>query len=134
MGITSWAAHLVGLMAVTLPVPLTWAIAETVGSIGVAIAMAASWVGLWLALRRRGVLAPLAGGAVQGLAVAGAHYAAMAGTFFVPLELDVDPGSPLLNQSLLAYLIAGGIVAVSVANLVFLGVIAMRRNRSAQSY
>jgi len=191
MGLTSWAAHLVGLMAITLPVPFSWSFAETVASFAVAIAgtgaglyiararllrrwsipaaalciglgiagmhylgmsaargpglaydlrfvlasvavaVAASWIGLWLALRRRGVLPPLAGGTVQGLAVAGTHYAAMAGTFFVPLELGVEEGTPFLGQGLIAYLIAGGIAALSIANLVLLGLIAMRRSRAA---
>jgi NO-binding membrane sensor protein with MHYT domain len=68
---------------------------------------------------------------VQGLAVAATHYTAMAGTFFVPLETAPEAGTPLLGQSLLAYLIAGGIAAVSVANLALLGLIAVRRSRSA---
>jgi NO-binding membrane sensor protein with MHYT domain len=191
MGLTSWATHLVGLMAVTLPVPLAWAVAETVGSCCVAIAgtgaglyiararllrrwsipagafcmglgivgmhylgmsavrgpglaydlrlvlasvvlgIAASWVGLWLAMRRRGVVPPLAGGTVQGLAVAGTHYVAMAGTFFVPLELGVEEGAPFLGHGLIAYLIAGGIAALSIANLVLLGLTAIHRARSA---
>lgn len=193
MGVACWAAHLVGLMAVTPPVPLTWAVAETVGSLGAAIAgtgaglyiararllrrwslpaaalamglgiagmhclgmgavrggpglafdlylllgaaafaMAASWIGLWLALRRRGVLMPLVGGAVLGSAVAGTHYAVMAvGTHLAPIEAGLAEGMPLLDQRLMAYLIAGGIVAVSVANLALLGLIARLRSRSA---
>jgi diguanylate cyclase len=191
MGSTAWAMHFVGLMAVTLPVPLNYGIAETIGSIGLAIAgtgaglytararLLRRWsipasalcvglgiagmhylgmsavrgcglaydirlaaasvalgvglagVGLWLAVRRRGVLARLAGGVVLGLALASTHYAAMAGTFFVPLEMEIELSVPLFSNTLLAYLIAGGIAAVSVSNLVFLGLLTMRRNRSA---
>jgi NO-binding membrane sensor protein with MHYT domain len=97
----------------------------------VAIAIAASLIGVGLASSRRGPRSALAGGAVQGLAVAATHYTAMAGTFFVPLETAPEAGTPLLGQSLLAYLIAGGIAAVSVANLALLGLIAVRRSRSA---
>ncbi len=50
MGLTSWAAHLVGLMAIKLPVPLGWAVAGTLGSIGVAIA--GTGAGLYIARAR----------------------------------------------------------------------------------
>jgi len=97
----------------------------------VAIAIGASAVALWFTFRKRGVVATLAGGIVQGLAIASMHYTAMAATFFVPLELSVQLNAPLLSQSLFAYLIACGIAAVSVGNLVLLGLITMRRSRSA---
>jgi methyl-accepting chemotaxis protein PixJ len=90
----------------------------------VAIAIAASTAALWFTFAlRRGVFATLAGGTVQGLAIASMHYTAMAATFFVPLEMTVELSTPLFSQSMLAYLIAGGIAAVSVANLALLGLL-----------
>jgi NO-binding membrane sensor protein with MHYT domain len=98
----------------------------------VAIAIAASTAALWFTFTgRRGVLATLAGGTVQGLAIAAMHYTAMAATFFVPLEMAVEPSAPVFSRSLLAYLIAGGIAAVSVANLALLALLSTYRSRSA---
>lgn len=98
----------------------------------VAIAIAASTAALWFAFhKRRGVLATLSGGVVQGLAIALMHYTAMAATLFVPLDAAVALSTPLLSQSPFAYLIAAGIAAVSVGNLALLGMISMYRSRSA---
>lgn len=97
----------------------------------VAIAVGASMVALWFTFYKRGVLTTLAGGTVQGLAIASMHYTAMAATFFVPLEAAVELSAPLLSQDLFAYLIACGLAAVSVGNLVLLGLISIQRSRSA---
>ncbi len=97
----------------------------------VAIAIGASMAALWFAFYKRGVLTTLAGGVVQGLAIASMHYTAMAATFFVPLEMNVVLNTPLFSQSLLAYLIACGIAVVSAGNLALLAVISMQQNRSA---
>ncbi len=97
----------------------------------VAIAIGASMAALWFAFYKRGVLTTLAGGVVQGLAIASMHYTAMAATFFVPLEMEVVLNTPLFSQSLLAYLIACGIAVVSAGNLALLAVISMQQNRSA---
>ena len=86
---------------------------------------------LWFTFFRRGVLTTLAGGIVQGLAIASMHYTAMAATYFVPLEAAVELSEPLLGQDLFAYSIALGIAAVSFGNLVLLGLLALRRNRTA---
>jgi NO-binding membrane sensor protein with MHYT domain len=68
---------------------------------------------------------------VQGLAIASMHYTAMAATYFVPLGVSVELSTPLFAQSLLAYLIACGIVVVSVGNLGLLALLSMQQNRSA---
>jgi diguanylate cyclase len=191
MGSTIWSMHFIAMMAVGLPIPVNYDVAETIGSIcvaivatgaglyltrarmvgrwsvpvgglcmglgiagmhylgmsairgcglaydlslvaaSVAIAVGASMAALWFAFYRRGVLTTLAGGIVQGLAIASMHYTAMAATFFVPLEVAVDVSEPLLGQNLFAYLIACGIAAVSFGNLALLGMIAVRRSRTA---
>jgi NO-binding membrane sensor protein with MHYT domain len=98
----------------------------------VAIAIAASTAALWFTFTgRRRAAAVLVGGTVQGLAIVAMHYTAMAATFFVPLEMTVELTTPLFSQSMLAYLIAGAIAAVSVANLGFLGLLSTYRSRSA---
>ena len=58
-----------------------------------------------------------AGGVVQGLAIASMHYTAMAATYFVPLGADVRIGAPVFSQARMAYMIAAGIVIISVVNL-----------------
>ena len=96
-----------------------------------AIAIGASVAALWFTFYKRGVLTTLAGGVVQGLAIASMHYTAMAATFFVPLGVAVELTTPLFSQSLLAYLIACGMAVVSAGNLVLLALIMVQRSRSA---
>ena len=59
----------------------------------------------------------LAGGVVQGLAIALMHYTAMAATFFVPLGVEVQMSKPIFSQPFLAYAIAGGMLLLSIGNL-----------------
>ena len=96
----------------------------------VAIAIAASIAALWFAFYKRGFWMTLAGGVAGGLAIASMHYTAMAATYFVPLGVDVELARPLFPQSLLAYMIATGIVVLSAGNL---GIVALMaaQDRSA---
>ena len=82
-----------------------------------AIAIGASTAALWFAFFKRGLLMTLAGGVVQGLAIASMHYTAMAATYFVPLGVSVELSTPLFSQEFLAYMIACGIGTISVGNL-----------------
>jgi len=89
----------------------------------VAIAVGASMAALWFAFYERNVLMTVAGGVVQGLAIASMHYTAMAATFFVPsAEINISP--QIFSQSLIAYMIASGIVVISVVNLSFVALMA----------
>ncbi len=97
----------------------------------IAIAIGASMAALWFTFTGRGFLTTLAGGVVQGLAIASMHYTAMAATYYVPLDVNADLVTPLFSQSVLAYLIATGIAAVSAGNLMLLGLMSMYRSRSA---
>jgi len=72
---------------------------------------------LWFAFYKRTVLMTVAGGVVQGLAIASMHYTAMAATYFVPLGAGVQVSAPLFSQSRMAYMIAAGIVLISAVNL-----------------
>ena len=83
----------------------------------VGIAIGASIAALWFAFYKRTVLMTAAGGVVQGLAIASMHYTAMAATYFVPLGADVQIGAPVFSQARMAYMIAAGIVIISVVNL-----------------
>jgi|GEM_PF-455542 len=180
MGATIWSMHFVAMMAVEFPVVVNYSLAETVGSVAIAmvatgvglylasarklgllsipvggllmglgiagmhylgmsairgcglaydlrlvaasvgIAVVASTAALWFAFYRRGVGMTLAGGVVQGLAIASMHYTAMAATYFVPLGVEAAISPPIFTQSLLAYLIALGIAAISAGNFLLI--------------
>jgi NO-binding membrane sensor protein with MHYT domain len=96
-----------------------------------AIAIGASMAALWFAFYKRGVLTTLAGGVVQGLAIASMHYTAMAATYFVPLGVEVELATPLFAQSLLAYMIACGIAVLAAGNLGILALLTAQQDRSA---
>lgn len=96
-----------------------------------AIAIGASMAALWFAFYKRGVVMTLLGGVVQGLAIASMHYTAMAATYFVPLGVELDLATPLFPQSLLAYMIACGIVVLSIGNLGIVALLVAQQNRSA---
>jgi NO-binding membrane sensor protein with MHYT domain len=65
----------------------------------VGIAVGASMAALWFAFYKRGFFTTLAGGVVQGLAIASMHSTAMAATFFVPLGVSVELATPLLLRA-----------------------------------
>lgn len=94
----------------------------------VVIAIVASMAALWFAFYKRGILTTLAGGVVQGLAIASMHYTAMAATYFVPLDASVSLSSPLFRQSSLAYMIAAAMGIISIGNLLLLALMAPRHN------
>jgi NO-binding membrane sensor protein with MHYT domain len=83
----------------------------------VGIAIVASMAALWFAFYKRNLLMTVAGGVVQGLAIASMHYTAMAATYFVPLGANVEISAPIFSQSKMAYMIAAGIVIISAVNL-----------------
>jgi NO-binding membrane sensor protein with MHYT domain len=76
MGATIWSMHFVAMMAVGLPIVVTYNLPETIGSIGIAIV--ATGTGLYLASTRRlGRLSIPLGGILMGLGIAGMHYLGM---------------------------------------------------------
>ena len=94
----------------------------------VAIAIVASMAALWFAFYKRGLFTTLAGGVVQGLAIASMHYTAMAATYFVPLDATVRLSAPLFKQSSLAYMIASAMTIIAIGNLLLLAAISPRQN------
>jgi NO-binding membrane sensor protein with MHYT domain len=177
MGATIWSMHFVAMMAVDFPVLVTYNLAETVSSIGIAIvatgaglylastrrlgwlsiplggvlmglgiagmhylgmsairgcglgydrglvaasvgiAIGASMAALWFAFYERWFVLTVAGGIVQGMAIASMHYTAMAATYFVPVGAEVQISAPNFSQGQMAYMIAAGIVIISAVNL-----------------
>ena len=189
MGLTIWSMHFIAMMAVSLPIVVTYNLAETLTSVciaiiatgiglymasarvlgvwsvpvggllmglgiagmhytgmsairgcglvydpalvgaSVAIAIVASMAALWFAFVRRGVLMTMAGGIVQGLAIASMHYTAMAATYFAPLSANVEFSAPAFPQNIIAWLIAFGVVLMSAANFTFVGLLSLQRGR-----
>jgi NO-binding membrane sensor protein with MHYT domain len=95
----------------------------------IAIAVSASMAALWFAFYKRNIMATVAGGIVQGLAIASMHYTAMAATHFVPLTEPVALTRPLFAQNLLAFLIAGAMLIVSTGNLALRGFMSLQQKR-----
>lgn len=120
MGLGIGGMHYLGMSAIR-GCGLAYDLRLVAASVGIAIG--ASIAALWFAFYRRGVLMTLAGGVVQGLAIASMHYTAMAATYFVPLGVEIEISKPIFTQSLLAYMIAGGIVVISTGNLALLTLI-----------
>jgi NO-binding membrane sensor protein with MHYT domain len=90
----------------------------------VAIAIAASMAALWFAFYKRTLLMTVAGGIVQGLAIASMHYTAMAATSFVAVGAQIGVTAPPLSQGQMAYMIASGIVIISAVNLLLVALMA----------
>jgi NO-binding membrane sensor protein with MHYT domain len=95
----------------------------------VAIAITASMAALWFAFYKRNAAATVAGGVVQGLAIASMHYTAMAATYFVPLDAPASLATPLFGQNLLAFMIAGAMAAVCAGNLALFGLMSLQQKR-----
>jgi NO-binding membrane sensor protein with MHYT domain len=127
MGLGIAGMHYLGMSAIR-GCGLAYDFRLVAASVGIAIG--ASMAALWFAFYKRGFFTTLAGGVVQGLAIASMHYTAMAATFFVPLGVSVELATPLFAQSLLAYMIACGIAVLSIGNLSLIALLSTQ-NRSA---
>jgi diguanylate cyclase len=114
MGLGIAGMHYLGMSAIR-GCGLNYDYGLVAASVGLAIG--ASMAALWFAFYKRTVLMTIAGGVVQGLAIASMHYTAMAATYFVPLGADVQIGAPVFSQAKMAYMIASGIVIISIVNL-----------------
>jgi NO-binding membrane sensor protein with MHYT domain len=105
---------------------------QTLVAGSIAIAIVASIAALWFAFYKRSIVTTLAGGVVQGLAIASMHYTAMAATYFVPLDAPAGLTTPLFGQDLLAFMIAGAILVVCTGNLALLGFMSLQQKRLVQ--
>ncbi|CAJ0810525.1 putative signaling protein [Ralstonia wenshanensis] len=84
MGLGIWSMHFVGMLALSLPIPVGYDVGITLTSL--AIGIGASMFALWLVSRRELPWPRLAGGALlMGAGVAGMHYTGMA-------ALRMNPG------------------------------------------
>jgi NO-binding membrane sensor protein with MHYT domain len=72
----------------------------------IAVAIIASAVALWFALRKRGASETLVGGLLLGLTIPSMHYIGMGATSFGYVSVDPDSVAPMLSQQHLALIIA----------------------------
>jgi diguanylate cyclase (GGDEF)-like protein len=84
MGTGIWATHFIGMLAFTLPIPLSYGLTATIGSLGLAIAT--SGFALKLASKPEGGQVRLACGAlVMGAGICAMHYVGMTAVQVVPM-------------------------------------------------
>jgi len=93
----------------------------------VVVAASGSMAALWFTFYKRTIWTTLAGGVVQGLAIASMHYTAMAATFFVPLSAPDALTTPLFSQNLLSLMIASAMIILCTGNLTLLGLMSLQR-------
>jgi diguanylate cyclase len=100
MGCGIWSMHFVGMLAFSLPIPLSYDIAITLASLAIAIAI--SGFALSIASPPQITLRRLAAGAVvMGLGICAMHYTGMGAIQIMPM-ITYEPG----------LLIASGVIAV----------------------
>ncbi|HEU0277927.1 MAG TPA: bifunctional diguanylate cyclase/phosphodiesterase [Rhodanobacteraceae bacterium] len=112
MGTGIWAMHFVGMLAISLPIPMGYDPLITFASW--AIAVAASAFALWLTGRPRLGLGTLAAGAlVMGGGISGMHYAGMAAMRMQP-GVDYKPGLLVLSIAVAVVVAGVGLYVIHV--------------------
>ncbi|MFM0159602.1 putative bifunctional diguanylate cyclase/phosphodiesterase [Paraburkholderia sediminicola] len=102
MGVGIWSMHFIGMLAVSLPIPLGYDLAIT--SYSLVIAILVSWFALYVVTRVK--LSPLrliTGGILMGFGIAGMHYTGMAAMQMEP-GIHYDP--KLFAASILIAIVA----------------------------
>jgi NO-binding membrane sensor protein with MHYT domain len=123
MGAGIAAMHYTGMAAIQIMPMISYDALLVVAS--VAIAIAASFAGLWLAFRLRGghswqmILARAAAAVVMGLAIAGMHYTAMAASMLAPGSYC--SGGAALDNNWLA--LAIGVIALALLALTLIAAV-----------
>ncbi len=83
MGVGIWSMHFIGMLAFTLPIPLSYDIGKTL--ISLLVAMLVAGFALSIASQKKSTLPRLAGAAVlMGLGIAAMHYSGMGAIRIVP--------------------------------------------------
>lgn len=110
MGAGVWSMHFVGMLAFSMPIPLAYDVATTLGSL--AIAVAASGVALHVASRPHMTLRQLlGGGTLMGIGICAMHYTGMAAMqMSPPIQYD-----PLLFAASVMIAICASVVALVLA-------------------
>jgi diguanylate cyclase len=90
MGTGIWSMHFIGMLAFSLPIPLSYTLTVTIGSL--VLAMATSGFALAIASKPNSDLMRLASGSlVMGAGICGMHYVGMTAVQLVPM-IKYEPG------------------------------------------
>lgn len=123
MGMGIWSMHFIGMQAFTLPIPLGYDLAKTLGSLAAAVGVAA--LALTVASRERLKLHAVIGGAVlMGAGICAMHYTGMAalemqpGILWIPWLLALS-GLVAVIASAAALWIVFGVQAISARYRLF---------------
>jgi len=120
MGCGIWSMHFVGMLALSLPIALSYDIATTLASLAIAIGL--SGFALSIASRPQISMRRLAIGAVvMGLGICGMHYSGMSAIEILPV-ITYEPG----------LLLASGLIAVAASFAALWLFFRLRRGRSRQ--
>ena len=110
MGMGIWSMHFIGMLAFSLPIPMSYDVNITLASMGIAIVV--SGFALYNVSRNTLSLRRLAGsGVLMGLGICSMHYTGMA-------AMDVEPGiqyDPLLFSASVAIAIAAATAALWIS-------------------
>ncbi len=93
--------------------------------LSVAVAVVASAIALWFALRKRGASETLLGGLLLGLTIPSMHYIGMVATSFGHVPADPDAVAPTLSQQNLALIIASATFVICGIFLFLFSALAM---------
>jgi diguanylate cyclase (GGDEF)-like protein len=112
LGIGIWAMHFIGMLALSLPIPVSYDLSPTAGSF--ALACVASFIALRVLHRDQVTLPQLALGALaMGAGIAGMHYIGMAA---MPMSIPIRYDASLVASSIfIAVLAAGAAISIAVA-------------------
>ncbi|CAG4886995.1 putative bifunctional diguanylate cyclase/phosphodiesterase [Paraburkholderia saeva] len=111
MGVGIWSMHFIGMLAISLPIPLGYDLRTTAYSL--AIAMVVSWFALFIVTRGELKASRLAmAGILLGFGIAGMHYTGMAAMQMQP-GIDYDP---VLFGASIAIAITAATVALWIAH------------------
>jgi len=98
MGVGIWSMHFIGMLAFTLPIPLSYDVPKTLASLAVAILVAG--FALHIASQKQSSLDRLAGAAVlMGLGIAAMHYSGMGAIRIVPF-ITYEPTLLILSVAI----------------------------------
>jgi diguanylate cyclase len=118
MGCGIWSMHFIGMLAFSLPIPLSYNISTTLVSLGIAILL--SGFALAIASRPRISLRRLAAGAVVlGLGICAMHYSGMSAIEITPM-ITYEP----------TLLVASGVIAIAAAFAALWLFFRLRKGRS----
>ena len=97
MGGGIWSMHFIGMLAFSLPIPLAYDVARTIGSL--VIAILTSGFALWIAARSKiGLTALAASAVVMGLGICAMHYSGMSAIQILPMITYESRAVPRLDR------------------------------------